>query len=242
MIHSGRRSVGGLAATAGALLLALGDTAASPAPPSEGAAPNTGSVAGKVILLDRGKPLANASGAVVYLPGVSRLRATAARDPVISQHKKSFSPRVLTVPEGATVEFPNLDSIHHNAFSLSESCRFDLGLYKDGASRSTTFRKPGVCRVYCNIHAQMSAIVFVTEGDASMISGPDGAYRIGDVPAGSHTLRVWHEKGTAIEEPIEIVAARTVVRDFRVDVSGHKEAPHTRKDGTPYGEDDETRY
>lgn len=66
--------------------------------------------------------------------------------------------------------------------------------------------------------------------------------RIDDLPPGPHTLRVWHEKGAPIEERIEVVAGRTATREFRIDVSSFKEAPHTRKDGSAYGDDDEARY
>lgn len=203
----------------------------------------SGSLAGKVTLLRGGVPLPSAAGVVLYLPGVSRRSEAVFEDRrVMTSRGKTFVPHVLAVPEGTTVEFPNVDKIHHNAFSLSDNCRFDLGLYKNGASRSKTFDAAGVCRVYCNIHVQMSAIVLVTKGDAAAATGPDGAYRIDDLPPGRHTLRVWHEKGAPLEEPVEVAAGRTSTRDFHIDVTTFKATPHTRKDGTAYGKDDDVRY
>lgn len=238
------RPGGLLIAIAGALLIALAAASGPhPAPAAAQTVPapsDSGSLAGRVILLRSGRPEANASGTVVYLPRLSR--RTAATAAVVTQHKKAFTPHVLAIPMGATVAFPNLDRIHHNAFSLSESCRFDLGLYKDGESRSRTFDTAGVCRVYCNIHAQMSAIVLVTKGDASMVTASDGAYRLDGLPPGRHVVSLWHERGTPAEEAVEIVGGQTLARDFLIDVSGYKAQSHTRKDGRPYGRDDETRY
>ena len=62
---------------------------------------------------------------------------------------------------GGTVEFPNEDPIFHNAFSVSGQNRFDLALYKRPKTGSQTFQHPGVVKVYCNIHPQMSAVVVV---------------------------------------------------------------------------------
>ena len=76
---------------------------------------------------------------------------------------KAFSPHVLVVPVGSTVSFPNHDPFNHNVFSLSEENPFDLGLYGRGETRSVRFTRPGIVRVYCNVHAQMSALVVVRD-------------------------------------------------------------------------------
>jgi plastocyanin len=198
-------------------------------------------VAGRVVLRGRGgRAEPGAAGAVVWLPGVGR-RTGRTGNPVMTSHRKAFEPHVIAVPEGTSVEFPNLDRIYHNAFSLSGNCKFDLGLYKSGASRAKVFDHAGVCRVYCNIHVQMAGIVLVTRGDASAVTGPDGAFRLDDLPPGRHLLRVWHEKGREVELPVEVVAGRTVTQEVSVDVAGYRQVSHTRKDGTPYDKDD-TRY
>lgn len=210
---------------------------------AEGAAA-AGSVSGKVTLVGAdGKPEANASGAVVYVSGAwRRTAAGAARNTTMVSRNKSFEPHVVAVAKGQTVDFPNLDKIHHNVFSVTEPYKFDLGLYKNGASRSKTFDATGACRVFCNIHAQMAGIVVVTDGDASAVTGADGAYRIEEVPPGRYTIVVWYEKGEERREEIEIPPGASVTRSFRIDVSGYRESPHTNKYGEPYGKDDEARY
>jgi plastocyanin len=115
----------------------------------------------------------------------------------IRQVHQSFLPRVLAIPVGTTVDFPNDDPIFHNAFSYSKSKRFDLGKYGKGKSASVTFEKPGIVQVFCDIHSSMSAYVwvaptpFVTQPDAS------GEFVLRDVAPGTHVLEIWHpERGT----------------------------------------------
>ena len=70
-------------------------------------------------------------------------------------------PRVAAVTVGSTVEFPNLDSYFHNVFSLSRGASFDLGRYPKGESRSRRFTRPGLVKVYCHFHSDMSATIVV---------------------------------------------------------------------------------
>ena len=98
---------------------------------------------------------------------------------------KRFEPRVIAVSKNATVEFPNADPIYHNVFSVSGANRFDLGLYRSGSSKSKTFDEPGLVRIYCNIHPQMVGFVMVVDSDFVAVTGPDGAFRFDNVPAGT---------------------------------------------------------
>src|SRR6185437_10532227 len=79
----------------------------------------------------------------------------------MQQLGRRFQPDVLVVPVGSTVEFPNLDPIFHNIFSLSRSQTFDLGYYAEGKSRTVTFARPGIVQVYCHIHANMYGVITV---------------------------------------------------------------------------------
>src|ERR1700730_19338603 len=79
--------------------------------------------------------------------------------PQLLQRNKTFEPHVLIVPLGTMVEFPNQDPFFHNIFSLYDGRRFDLGLYESGTKRSVRFDRPGVSFLFCNIHAEMSAVV-----------------------------------------------------------------------------------
>jgi plastocyanin len=111
----------------------------------------------------------------------------------IDQRGETFVPRVLAITVGTTVDFPNSDSIYHNVFSLSKVRRFDLGRYAAGQSRSVRFDRPGLVRVFCDIHSHMSAFIHVFAHPYFAVTDADGAFRIDDVPAGSHEVRLWNE-------------------------------------------------
>src|SRR5436309_5315864 len=111
----------------------------------------------------------------------------------LTQHHKSFEPHLLVVPVGAVVEFPNRDPFFHNVFSLFEGKRFDLGLYEAGTTRNVSFDRPGISFIFCNIHAEMSAIVVALDTPYYGISNVKGAAVIPQVRPGHYTLKAWAE-------------------------------------------------
>lgn len=111
----------------------------------------------------------------------------------LTQHHKSFQPHLLVVPVGAVVQFPNRDPFFHNVFSLFDGKRFDLGLYEAGSSRNVSFDRPGVSYIFCNIHAEMSAVVIALDTPYYGIADAKGEIVIPEVPAGRYTMHTWYE-------------------------------------------------
>lgn len=172
---------------------------------------------------------------VIYVDGTPAPvpPAVESQQRTIVMEDKAFSPRVQIIPTGGKVSFPNRDEIMHNAFSLSPGNRFDLGLYKSGASKSQRFEAPGLVRLYCNIHPQMSAFILVVENPYFARPAPDGTYRIQDVPPGVYTIKAWHEKGEA-EKRVMVGEQGALDVDFQIDVRRFKPKPHLNKFGKPY--------
>jgi len=110
----------------------------------------------------------------------------------LAQRDQSFVPRVLSVAVGAEVDFPNLDPIYHNVFSVSPPARFDLGKYPRGQSRRVRMAKPGLVKVFCDIHSDMAAFVLVLPNRAFVRPGEDGAFRLPELPPGRYMLTWWH--------------------------------------------------
>jgi len=111
----------------------------------------------------------------------------------MDQRNETFVPRVLAIVAGTTVDFPNNDVTYHNVFSLSPARSFDLGRYAAGRSRSVRFDRPGIVRVFCEIHSHMSAHILVFGHRYFAVTDEDGSYRIPDVPPGTYTVVAWHE-------------------------------------------------
>ena len=121
------------------------------------------------------------------------LRAFSGAPLRLTQHHKSFQPHLLVVPVGAVVQFPNRDPFFHNVFSLFDGKRFDLGLYEAGSSRNVSFDRPGVSYIFCNIHAEMSAVVIALDTPYYGIADAKGEIVIPQVPVGRYTLHTWYE-------------------------------------------------
>jgi plastocyanin len=131
---------------------------------------------------------------VVYLESAPSL---AFPDPepqraTMDQRNETFVPHVLAITVGTTVDFPNSDNIYHNVFSL-RAPRFDLGRYAAGRSKSVRFDRPGIARVFCEIHSHMSAFILVFNHRYFSVTSAEGRYQIGRVPPGRYTLVAWNE-------------------------------------------------
>ena len=111
----------------------------------------------------------------------------------LDQRGERFVPHIVAIRVGGSVDFPNSDPFFHNVFSLSEPRSFDLGRYATGRSKTVRFDKPGIIRVFCDIHAHMSAFVFVFAHPYFDVTDGQGRYRIDGVPAGTHTIVLWNE-------------------------------------------------
>ena len=168
------------------------------------------------------------SGAVVSLTPVNPAQREALKEaPVhatLVQKNKTFSPHVLVVPPGSTVDFPNHDPFFHNVFSLFEGKKFDLGLYESGASRSVKFDRTGVSYIFCNIHPQMNAIVISLDTPYYAIVGSSGEARIANVKPGEYLMQVWAEGLT--REQMDNLSRRVTVSDAPVKL-GVLEIPST---------------
>ncbi len=112
--------------------------------------------------------------------------------PTLEQKRQQFVPRVIVLQAGMTVDFPNRDPVYHNVFSVSPARRFDLGKYREGQSRSVRFDKPGVVRVFCDIHSDMAAFIVVIGHQLYARADAAGRFTLPAVPGGEYTLKVWH--------------------------------------------------
>jgi len=190
-------------------------------------------VSGKVTLMERGgREAADASWVVVWVEG-PRVRPKPARTSVIMRGKE-FRPRVVVVGVGSTVDFPNEDPIFHNAFSVSGDNRFDLDLYKRPKTGAWTFQRPGIVRVYCNIHPQMSAVVVVRDNPFFARANADGSFRLEGVPPGKQVLKAWHERGGEATVEVTVPAEGTATASLTLDGSNFKATAHKNKLGKDY--------
>lgn len=203
-------------------------------------------LSGRVALVSGGKPLPDASNVAVWLEGGPRSGSPSAPATRMQQSSKQFQPKLLIVEKNATVDFPNLDPIYHNVFSVSGGNRFDLGLYRGGSSKSKKFEETGLVRVYCNIHPQMVGFVMVVDSDFAAVTGRDGAFQFDNVPPGNYVLKAWNEQSGETSQPVVVRSGTEPPLSLSLDVTGFKPEPHKNKYGKDYppnaGAETDERY
>jgi plastocyanin len=198
-----------------------------------------GTIPGTVVWLTPATPEAAGEAVLAAPPGSAPV--VRGKIPQMVQRNKSFQPRILVVPAGSMVEFPNHDPFFHNVFSLFEGKRFDLGLYEAGTSRTVRFDRPGISYIFCNIHPEMNAVVITIATPLYAISTPDGQLSLAGVPYGRYRLHVWSEgMGPEDSQPpvreVTIAANLSSLGVIRVpEVSGQSLA-HKNKYGREYDE------
>lgn len=158
-------------------------------------------------------PASELRNVIVYLKDAPKRELPAVRVS-IRQERETFTPRVVAVPIGSTVEFPNGDPIYHNVFSLSRARTFNLGRYPQGQSRSVRFDRPGLVKVFCEIHSHMSATVMVFDHPWFAMPAEDGRFELPLVPAGNRQITAWHERLGDTTLELRLDAGRPVEADF----------------------------
>src|SRR5690348_3826628 len=162
--------------------------------------------------------------AVVYLEG--QFPAAATNTPPgtneVWQRGMQFRPAVLPVRVGTTVAFPNGDDFYHNVFSYSKPKRFDLGRYrKEDLPAMQTFDKPGVVKLYCEIHQNMRGVILVLDTPFFVRTDTNGFYQLTNLPAGKYVLKAWADEKNHSEKPVELQAGQTLHVDFNLKQSDH---------------------
>jgi plastocyanin len=123
---------------------------------------------------------------------------------VLDQRNLAFVPHVLAVRVGTTVEFPNNDKVFHNVFSFRDGKKFDLGMYPKGTVKRITFDKPGLARLFCNIHPNMAAYVMAVDSSYFGVSNEDGTFAIAGVPPGTYTYHAWRPGGQTLTGSVSV--------------------------------------
>jgi plastocyanin len=153
----------------------------------------------------------------IYLESAQDLPGAAVAA-TLNQKDRRFVEDTVVIPAGSSVSFPNLDPVFHNVFSLSRAKSFDLGNYPQNETRTVSFPKPGIVRVYCHLHPNMSASIVVAPNRWVVKPGPDGKYRLADVPPGEHTVVVWHKSAGFFRERVTVAAGQAVNLNFTIPI------------------------
>lgn len=134
----------------------------------------------------------------------------------ILQRDRTIVPHVTAIQVGTRIDFPNLDEVYHNLFSLSSPRPFNLGRYPPGESRTEAFESPGVIRMFCDIHSDMTAVIRVVDTPHFARADEDGRFRIPGLPPGRHRVAAWHPSADADTVQVDIPDGGVARADLRL--------------------------
>lgn len=185
-----------------------------PGPASVSAASENGSgtIQGKIK-----SPYARLAEGIAYIKEVpGRQFKLPEKAPAMDQKNKMFTPHLLPVLVGTTVDFPNTDDVRHSVYSLEGSASdFNLGQYESGVVKQVKFADLGNTQLACNVHAEMSAVVLALQNPYfSLTSKKDGSFLISDVPAGTWEITFFHEKIQETSLEVTVEAGKESVVEF----------------------------
>ena len=181
--------------------------------------------------------------AVVYFEPAKPTPVRPAETPLemVTRHK-TFEPRLLVVPRGSRVRFPNADPILHNVFSVSSPNQFDLGLNRQGPGKEKRFDDAGLVRVFCNVHHDMVAYILVLETPYHVSPDADGQFVLSGLPRGAGKLTVWHEQADPWTVDVTLPQRTPGSLMARVEVVRPLIPAHLNKLGQSYFRSQRDRY
>jgi plastocyanin len=161
--------------------------------------------------------LSSSADAIVYIQQAPGTFKPPAKPVMMDQGKMRFTPHVLPIVSGTTINFLNSEPLQHNVFSPDNE-KYNLGTWPQGQTKNYTFTKctkfPCVYTQLCRIHPEMEAFIVVLQNPFFAVSEQSGKYQIDDVPPGQYVVGVWHPKLKVAAKPVTIAAGKPVTLDF----------------------------
>jgi len=134
----------------------------------------------------------------------------------IDQRGCLYSPRVVGARVGQMLQVRNSDALLHNVHGSSiHGNGFNVGQPIAGMVYQFRLKDEEVMlRLRCDVHRWMTAYIGVVDHPYYAVSGADGTFEIGNVPAGSHTLQAWHERYGSLTQKVRVKAGATTTIEF----------------------------
>jgi plastocyanin len=195
-----------------------------------------GPVSGQVSIIERpGESTEDLGNTVIYLDPTTatRPKIESVTDRIALQSRQ-FSPHVRIVPQGSKIEFPNQDPFSHNVFSKAAQGPFDTDVFGRGKTKSATFKQAGIYPLYCNVHPRMTAFVIAVNTPYFAQAGADGRFSIGNVPPGTYTIHVWHDRAAEQTGTITVANGGVGGLKYQLDARNYKYVQHKNKFGKDY--------
>jgi plastocyanin len=163
------------------------------------------------VVVGSNKGLANAVVSVAGAKG-----QTTAKKATIDQRGCKFVPHVVAMTPGE-IEIKNSDDILHNIHTYSTANpSINKAQPKFKKTMVEKFEKPEIIKVTCDVHSWMLGWVAVMPHPFFGVTDQNGGTKIENVPAGKHTVEVWHETLGKQTKDVEVKAGQTSKVSFEM--------------------------
>ncbi len=135
---------------------------------------------------------------------------------VIDQRGCVYTPRVVGVRIGQTLQIKNSDALLHNVHGLSgKDNSFNVGQPTAGLVYQWKAKNEEVMlHLKCDIHNWMNAYIGVVTNPYFAVSDATGTFQIDKVPPGTYTLQAWHERFGPTTKMVTVKAGSVTTIEF----------------------------
>jgi len=159
----------------------------------------------------------NLVNAVVTITDIKKGKKIELKKVKLDQNGCEYHPHVLAFPAGTTVEVINPDGILHNVHSYSKAnTPFNMAQPKFKKTLDVKVEKPEAVEVKCDVHGWMHGWLVATESPYVAVTDKSGSFKLENVPAGSYTVEVWHEKLGKSTQKVTVKAKEDAKVSFEV--------------------------
>src|SRR5918992_4543632 len=159
----------------------------------------------------------NLANAVVTITDIKKGKKSEAKKVTLDQKGCEYKPHVLAFQAGSTVEILNPDGILHNVHSYSKvNSPFNMAQPKFKKTLDVKIEKPEAIEVKCDVHGWMQGWLVATENPYFAVTDNSGNFKLPDVPAGTYTMEVWHEKLGKNTQKVTVKAKEDAKVNFEV--------------------------
>ena len=165
------------------------------------------------LIVDNG----NLVNAVVTITDIKKGKKIELKKVQLDQNGCEYHPHVLAFPAGSTIEVINPDGILHNVHSYSKvNTPFNQAQPKFKKTLEVKVEKPEAVEVKCDVHGWMHGWLVATETPYFAVTDKSGSFKLDNVPAGSYTVEVWHEKLGKSTQKVTVKAKEDAKVTFEV--------------------------
>jgi plastocyanin len=160
----------------------------------------------------------NLANAVVTITDITKGKKIEVKKVTLDQKGCEYHPHVLAFPVGTTVEILNPDKILHNISNSKSKANptFNDAMPPYRKTLPKKFDKPEVIEIKCDVHGWMHGWLVVTENPYFAVTDDSGSFKLTDVPPGTYTVELWHEKLGKTSQKVTVKAKEDAKVNFEM--------------------------